>query len=77
MSLALSSLRRLVVTHLLEKHLWAIVTHLFVLVSIAVTALSKCLVTVLAGVGSSALVGAHMVDDVAELVELLAAGKAV
>ena len=52
-------------------------THLFVLVSVAVTTLSKCLVTVLAGVGSSALVGAHMVDDVAELVELLAAGKAV
>ena len=62
---------------MLEKHLWAIVTHLFVLVSVAVTTLGKCLVTVLAGVGSSALVGAHMVDDVAELVELLAAGKAV
>ena len=52
-------------------------THLFVLVSVAVTTLGKCLATVLAGVGSSALVSAHMVDDVAELVELLAAGKAV
>ena len=51
-------------------------THPLSLVAITITALSERLIAVHASVGPRTPVGAHVIHDVAELIELLLAGQA-